>query len=248
MVPWSVVPPSTRFTLSLAPFAVACGAPTPPLPVTAPPPAVLATPAEPPPPAALTMPTACDPGDTCTPPITFVDALCNGTYLEATLTLFAKGSPWTRGYLKGDTESWYASGGGSSRAKLLFDEEVLVLRVHAPSTSGVVVGNGATVSDVVRWDGLCYTVDSGQLTMKSAPKAKHPTLPFHHLSEAMSSAMLKDGAVLAAYKKRGKECRGVTTGDVTLACEQADRGLGDAVVAFVRGGGTLPPPNKIPGS
>ena len=196
------------------------------------------------------MPTACDSSSraTCTPPVAFVDALCNGTYLEATLTLFAKGSPWTRGYLKGDTESWYASGGASSRAKLVFDEEVVVLRVRAPSSGGIVVGDGAAVYDVVRWDGLCYTVDSGQLTMKLPPKAKHPTLPFHHLSEAMSSAMLKDGAVLAAYKKRGKECRGVTTGDVSLACEQADRGLGDAVVTFVRSGGSLPPPNKIPGS
>ena len=43
------------------------------------------------------------------------------------LALFAKSSPWTRGYLKGDVEAWNASGGVSSGDKLLFDEEVIVL-------------------------------------------------------------------------------------------------------------------------
>jgi hypothetical protein len=193
------------------------------------------------------MPVACVPGgnDACTPPGPFVDALCSGSYLEATLALFAKGSPWTRGYLRGDTESWYASGGGGSRAKLGFDEEVLVLRVRAPSSTGVVTGD-ATVFDVLRWDGLCYTLDSGQLTMKHPPKAKHPALQFHHLSDAATSALLKSDKVLAAHKRRGKECHGVTTGDVTLACERADKELSEAVIDYVNGGGSLPPPDRIP--
>ena len=161
--------------------------------------------------------------------------------------LFGKGSPWTRAYLRGDVDGWYASGGGSARARLLFDEEVLVLRVRAPATTGVVVGNGSTSYDVLRWDGLCYTLDVGELTMKRPPKPKHPALAFHRLSDATQTALIKDDRVRAAHAKRGKECHGVTTGDVTLACERADHALGEAVIDYVNAGGALPPPAKIPG-
>jgi hypothetical protein len=196
------------------------------------------------------MPTACAPGGdsaTCTPPASFVDALCNGSYLDAAFTLFAKGSPWTRAYLRGDVDGWYASGGGSARARLLFDEEVLVLRVRSGATAGVVMTNGGASYDVLRWDGLCYTVDAGELTMKRPPKAKHPSLPFHHFSDKAQAAFLADDKVRAAHAKRGKECHGVTTGDVTLACEQADHALGEAVINYVLAGGVLPPPAKVPG-
>jgi hypothetical protein len=196
------------------------------------------------------MPTACaaskDP-QTCTPPGPFVDALCNGSFLDAAVVLFGKGSPWTRAYLRGDVDGWYASGGGSARARLGFDEEVLVLRVRPAATTGVVVGNGSASYDVLRWDGLCYTLDSGELTTKRPPKAKHPPIPFHRFSDAMQSALLANDKVRAARSLRGKECHGVTTGDVSLACERADHALGEAVIDYVMSGGTLPPPGKIPG-
>jgi hypothetical protein len=197
------------------------------------------------------MPTTCASGSdpqSCTPPAAFVDALCNGSFLDATMTLFAKGSPWTRAYLRGDVDGWYASGGGSARARLAFDEEFLVLRIRAPATTGMVVGNGSTSYDVLRWDGACYTLDSGELSMKRPPKPKHPSLPFHHFSDRTQAALLADGKVRAAHSKRGKECHGVTTGEVTLACERADHALGEAVIDLVNSGATLPPPSKIPGS
>jgi hypothetical protein len=197
------------------------------------------------------MPTECaksPDGATCTPPAPFVDALCNASFPEATLTLFGKGSPWTRMYLKGDVDGWYAGGGGSARAKLLFDEEVLVIRVRAPATTGVVVGNGGTSYDVLRWDGFCYTLDGGELTAKKPPQAKHPTIPFHKYPDALQAHLLKDDKLRAAHSKRGKECHGVTTGDVSLACEKADKALGEAVIDYVSAGNPLPPPSKVPGA
>jgi hypothetical protein len=124
---------------------------------------------------------------------------------------------------------------------------VLVLRSRVPPTSGVVVSGGGTSYDVLRWDGFCYTVDSGELTMKRPPKPKAPSIPFHRLSEPVQTALLKDDKVRAAHTKRGKECHGVTSGDVTLACEEADKALGAAIVAYVSSGGALPPPTKVPG-
>lgn len=247
--------PSIGLALLAPVLSVACGAAKAEPPRELPDPRVteLSDAAAPPaapssPPQAATMPTACS-GEpaTCTPPPAFVDALCNANFLEASLALFEKGTPWTRGYLRGDVDGWYASGGGSARAKLLFDEEVLVLRARAAATTGVVVGNGGTSYDVLRWDGYCYTVDSGELTMKRPPKAKSPPLPFQHLGEPTQTALLHDAKVLAAHSRRGKECHGVTTGDVSLACVRADQALGDAIVEYVRGGGALPPPGKIPG-
>lgn len=253
--------PPTLLALPLVLSLVACGAAAPPPaspagePV-APAPATTADPGADAPPAPLapapplTLPTACSPGgdgQPCTPPGPFADALCNAHFPDLTLTLFAKGSPWTRAYLRGDVDGWYASGGGSARARLLFDEEVLVLRVRAAATSGVVVGNGSTSYDVLRWDGLCYTVDSGELTMKRPPKPKHAALAFHRLGDATQAALLKDDKVRAARSLRGKECHGAMTGEVTLACEKADHGLAEAVVGYVSAGGALPPPSRLPG-
>jgi hypothetical protein len=196
------------------------------------------------------MPTACarasDP-HACPLPDRFVDALCGGTFPDATLALFASGTPWVRGYLRGDVDGWYAGTGGSSRARLAFDEEVLVLRARAPATTGVIVGNGTTSYDVLRWDGFCYTLDSGELTMKRPPRPRHPPLAFHRLSEATQAALLQDEKVRAARSRRGKECKGAMTGDVTLACEKADHALGEAVADHVVSGAPLPPPAQVPG-
>ena len=47
-------------------------------------------------------------------------------------------------------------------------------------------------------------------------------------------------AVKRAHARRGKECRGAMSGDVSTACQSADQALTDAVVDFVRTRGGLP--------
>jgi hypothetical protein len=192
------------------------------------------------------MPAACaDPGaPVCTPPSDFVDRLCSGAYLDAALALFAGDRPWTRGYLAGDVDGWYASGGASARAKLAFDEEVLVLRFRAPAKGGIVVSGGGSY-DVLRWDGLCYTLDAGEVTMRRPPKPKRAPIPFHHIGPRMQSLLLANPRVKAAHQRRGKECQGVTHGDVSMECLRADQGLSAAVVEYVRAN-KLPAPDRIP--
>ena len=46
--------------------------------------------------------------------------------------------------------------------------------------------------------------------------------------------------------KRGKECKGAVSGEVTKACETADNGLSSAVVAEIRGGLAIPTPEHLP--
>src|SRR5262245_26648168 len=60
------------------------------------------------------VPTKCaGSGDVCTPDMGFVKKLCAGNYPGVALFMFAKDSPWTRGYLTRKTEAWNAAGGAS---------------------------------------------------------------------------------------------------------------------------------------
>ena len=108
------------------------------------------------------------------------------------------------------------------------------------------VGSGGTGWLVLRWDGNCYSLEDGELTEKHPPSAKSGPLPFRHYEPATKDALLKDAKILAAYKKRDKECKGAISGEVTRACENADTALSVAIVSEIRGGLTLPLPAKLP--
>ncbi len=182
----------------------------------------------------------------CVPDPAFVRRLCNAPLFDVALTMFAKESPFTRMYLKGDVEAWNADGGASARARLAFDEEVLALHRRAPPAGGIVVGSGGTGWLVLRWDGNCYSLEDGEVTERRPPQPKGAPLPFRIYEAQTRDALLKNAKILAAYKKRGKECKGAISGDVSRACEQADTALSAQIVTEVRAGLTLPVPAKLP--
>lgn len=184
-------------------------------------------------------------GDTCLPEAGFVKRVCDGSYPDVALLLFSKDTPFTRVYLKSNIDGWNAEGGASARAKLFFDEEVLALRRREAPKNGIVVGAGGGWL-VMRWDGNCYTVEENEVTTKKPPGPKHAPIPFRFYGERTKSALLESEKVMAAYKRRGKECKGATSGEVTKACEQADGALSAAIVGEVRGGKTIPLPEKLP--
>jgi hypothetical protein len=98
----------------------------------------------------------------------------------------------------------------------------------------------------MRWDGNCYTLEDAELTTKKPPAPKHAPIPWRLYAEPTKTALLKSPKVLAAYQRRGKECKGAISGEVTRACEQADTALSTAVVAEIRGGMIIPPPERLP--
>lgn len=199
-------------------------------------------------PPAKGLPASCasNEGGVCVPDPDFAKRMCNGSFPDVGLALMAKESPFTRMYLKGDMDGWNADGGASARAKLFFDEEVLALRRRAAPKGGMVVGSGGGGYLVMRWDGNCYTVDDNEVTSKRPPAPKHSPIPWRFLGDKTKDALLADAKVTAAYQRRGKECKGATSGDVTKACEQADSALSAAVVAAVRGGLAVPTPDRLP--
>lgn len=192
------------------------------------------------------LPTKCfKEGAVCSPDPKFVKRLCNGKFPSIGLYLFSNPA-WTRGYLTRRTQAWNASGGASDSGWVEFDEEVLILYARKADTGGIQVSGAGGSYDALRWDGSCVTLQSEEVTMSKAPAPKNPPIDFRYLDDETQEALRKDEKVNAAWLARRKECKGATSGDVSLKCVKADADLTKTVIGYVRGGGTIPPPKKLP--
>jgi hypothetical protein len=184
------------------------------------------------------LPTACaNPSAAfCTPPSDFVDRLCAKPHQGAALALLAHDTPFTRLYVRGRVD------------ELIADEEVIVLRFHAPQKGGMIVGSNSGSYDLLRWDGTCSMAMEAEVVTRTAPPhATTAHVQWHHISAHVQDVLIASSdAVKKAHAKRGKECKGAMTGDVSAACEKADRALVAAIVDYVRSGGKLPPPDDVP--
>ena len=192
------------------------------------------------------VPTKCfKSGAVCSPEPGFVKRLCNGKYPSIGLYLFSNPA-WTRGYLTRRTQAWNASGGASDSGWVEFDEEVLILYARVADTGGMQVSGAGGSYDALRWDGSCITLQSEEVTMSKAPAPKYPGIDFRYLDDDTQEALRKDEKVNKAWILRRTECKGATSGDVSLKCVKADDNLTKTVVAFIRGGGSVPEPKKLP--
>jgi hypothetical protein len=192
------------------------------------------------------IPTACaKQTDICNMPKKFVDRLCQSTFPNVALVLFSSGAPWTHGYLTRKTEAWNAEGGASKGGFVEFDEEVLLLTSHAPPKDGMQV-SGAGGYQALRWDGSCVTLSSEEVTMKRPPSPKHPRIEWRFIEDGIRDALRKDSDVDTAAIAVKKECKGVSVGDVSKKCVDADNRLVDAIVKRVQSSSELPTPVKLP--
>lgn len=182
----------------------------------------------------------------CLPAPSFAKKLCGGIYPEVALGMFAKGTPWTRVWLAGDVEAWNASGGLTHRAKLAFDEEVLVLSRHGAGGGGIVMTGAMASYDVLRWDGTCVSVMEGELTTRRPPAPKPAAVPWSRLEETTRRALLASPKVKATRDNLDRSCSSVTSAAEKKTCEKADKAFVAAVADFVRAGGALPAPARRP--
>ena len=86
-------------------------------------------------------------------------------------SLFVKGSPWTRAYLRLNVDAWY-TGSRSSKVTLKLDEEVVVLH-HTNPAGGIIVNGAGGPFDVMRLDGTCATLTGEEVTLKRPRAPKH---------------------------------------------------------------------------
>lgn len=181
----------------------------------------------------------------CLPSSDFVRRLCEGTFADVALVMLRSDSPWTRGYLRGRTEAWNASGGASVAGWLEFDEEVLLLRHRASGQGGFQV-SGTDGYDALRWNGSCVTLTGDEVTLDPPPKRKHSRVEWRWLGTSMREVLRQDSVIDQTYLARKKECKGATMGEVSQKCEQLDQQLVDVIVAHVREGGDLGTPEAQP--
>lgn len=243
-------------TLRAVPVAalllVSCGGASPPPPEAAPASVASAAPSAAPAesdPTIGKIPTACAEGGgkVCVPPQTFVKRLCGGFFPDVALTMLGKGTPWQRGYLRvKSVEAWNASGGMSSADKIVFDEEFVIVTHREPAAGGIVVSGAGGSYDVLRWDGTCASLQDEEVSLKPAPAPRSAKIPWKSLDDKVQSTLLADEKVGRTYAERRKECKGASIGEVSLKCVKLDEQLSAAIVDYVRRGGAVPPPTKLP--
>ena len=172
----------------------------------------------------------------CTPPADFADRLCDKTYQDVALSLLSRTTPFTRGYLRGKLD------------ELTFDEEVLIVHFHAPQKGGIVVGSNLGTYDVLRWDGSCSRGVEAEMVTRAKPASPRVArIRWNRMGTRTQDALVAaSDTVKRARAKRGKECKGAMTGDVSATCDKADDALSNAVVDYVRSGGALPAPDVVP--
>ena len=183
----------------------------------------------------------------CLPPAKFVKRLCSGFYPDVALSMLGKGTPWQRGYLRvRSVEAWNASGGMSSAEKIVFEEEFVILARREAKTGGIQVSGAGGSYDVLRWDGTCASLMEDEVSTRGTSSPKHAKIPWKNLDDKVRDALTANEKIGKVYADRRKECKGATMGDVSAKCQKADEMLSTVVVDFMRNGGTLPPPAKLP--
>lgn len=188
----------------------------------------------------------------CVPDQDFAKRACSEEFPEVALAFFGKGTPWTRAYLTRDVDAWNAGGGRTHRAKVAFDEEVIVLAHRRANPGGIVMlssnGDSGTY-DVLRFDGSCISVMSDEITTSRPPAPKHAPVTFRRLDEATRTALLAAPTIKNDFDALGKACAGPSAASGPSAetrCDHAEAVLTVAIADFVRTGHALPAPTRRP--
>lgn len=198
---------------------------------------------------AVGVPTSCaNPGEkVCVMPESFAKKLCGGFFPDLALYMFSSSSPWTRAYVNiKEADAWNSRSGPASDAKLVYDEEVIIVSEQKPDLKGMSVSGATSSYDFLRWDGTCASLTAAEMTFNKAPKPKHPNIPWRSMEDPTKAALEKDEKFAKLVADRRKECKGATMGSVSDKCEKADKLLNAAVVDLIRKGAEIPKPQKLP--
>lgn len=182
----------------------------------------------------------------CLPPPKWVESLCADVYPDVALHMFAPGTPWQRFYMLKMAEPFNASGGMSLMGdKMRRGEEVIALRRRNAGRHGMEMSDIGGY-DVLRWNGACATVHDGEFALKPLPVVDNARIEWRSLGLPTRLLLEKDPSISETYEARRKSCQGIRLGRVSGDCEADDRRFGDEIVRYVRNGGDLPKPAKVP--
>jgi hypothetical protein len=194
------------------------------------------------------VPSECTPVDgLCVPPRAFVKKLCQDAYSGLALRLLHESSPFTRGYVRSrEVKAVNTQGGPSSDQSLRFEEEVLILAHSGGPGANQMVVSGMGGYEVLRWDGTCATLSDGELGLRAPRSPGHAAVAWKYLDTNIQAALLQHADVAAARRQHRKHCHGVSLGRLSAECAQAETALSQSIVDAVRGGVSLPTPDRMP--
>jgi hypothetical protein len=195
----------------------------------------------------ITVPTECvKSGRFCLPEQKFSKRMCNAGSPSLALYLFGNGFGYTRGYLTRKTQAWNAAGGASDNTFLEFDEEVLLLVERGGDAGGMQVSGAGGGYEALRWNGLCVTLAKEEVTLDKPPAPKAAKVEWRFLDDNVQAALRENSTINSAVTKRRQECKGAVSGDVSMTCVKADDRLTQVLVEYLRKGGKVPVPSKLP--
>ena len=198
-------------------------------------------------PAPATIPSECaKSGRLCLPDQKFTKRMCNDGFPSIALYLFGNGLPFTRGYLTRKTQAWNAEGGASDNTFLEFDEEVMLLAERGTDPNAMQVSGAGGGYMAMRWNGSCVTLAKEEVTLDKPPAPKFAKVEWRFLDDNVQVGLREDKTINGAVQARRKECKGAVSGDVSLTCVKADDKLSQSIVDYLRKGGKMPVPSKLP--
>ena len=194
------------------------------------------------------VPTQCTPvGGLCVPPRPFVKKLCQDAYSGLALRLLHASSPFTRGYVRSrEVKAVNTQGGPSSDQSLRFDEEVLILAHTGGPGANELVVSGMGGYEVLRWDGTCATLGDGELGLRAPRSPGYAPVAWKYIDTNIQAALMQHADVAEARRQHRKHCHGVSLGRLSAECAKAEAALSQSIVDAVRGGISLPTPDRMP--
>lgn len=180
----------------------------------------------------------------CLPDPKWVAKLCEDIHPDLALHLFRPEMPWRRLYMLKRAEPFNAYGGVSLVGDPMRPgEELIALRRRD--------GGGLQMSDtagydVLRWNGACATIHDGDFSTEPPRTLRHARIEWRRLGLPLRLALEKEPTIGEVYETRREKCRGKSMGRVSEECETYDDLLTEEVVRYVRDGGKLPAPSKVP--
>jgi hypothetical protein len=100
--------------------------------------------------------------------------------------------------------------------------------------------------EALRWNGSCVTLSGEEVTTRVPPSPKATDINWRILDDSIQDAMKEDSELRDTARDWRKECKGAASGEVTKACEKLSKKLSGLVVKYVRNGGKVPQPSKLP--
>lgn len=193
------------------------------------------------------VPTKCEKNDPCQPSRQWVTSLCNDVYPALALYLFQQGMPWERRYLQTrPTDAVNASGGTTLEGKIDFEEEMLVLRVRKADLGGMQVSGAGESYDLLRWNGSCVSLSGEELTTRVPASPKAAAVNWRILDDSIQDAMKENSEIRDTAREWRTACKGAASGEVSKACEKLGVKMSALIVKYVRNGGKVPLPGKLP--